>query len=349
MKITLKDIENYMLENGIKNDIDINTPIESIPSLGIFQIIKENCNKHWIIKMLILKDSLFKNGVFTITIDFPENFPNGRPEVRISNKIYHMNVCSSNGRISPRFLNEWEKTKTTSIAMLLVGIYLVFILPQNPESPFNCGMAVEFMSNKNEFNKKLKEYLLLYAAPSVNDLKLIFNIYEKKKKLEDELLLIKNENNRLKKLENEYISLKKEKEHIQSINEELTNKIKEIAINNNANNINVNKINELYEQLIFKENELKEFKSNYPFNIKKGEKLIPVIFQSIDKKVHYAFICKNTDKFNIIENMLYDVFPEYIDSDNYFFVNGNKINKYKTFEENNIKYSDIILMKQNNE
>lgn len=161
----------------------------------------------------------------------------------------------------------------------------------------------------------------------------------KKKKLEDELLLIKNEN--MKK--------EKEKEHIQSINEELTNKIKEIAINNNANNINLNKINELLEQLIFKENELKEFKSNFPFNIKNGEKLMPVIFQSVDKKVNYAFICKNTDKFNIIENMLYDVFPEYIDSENYFFVNGNKINKNKTFEQNNIKYSDIILMMQNNE
>ena len=106
MKITLRDIENYMLENGIKNDIDINTPIESIPSLGIFQIIKENCNKHWIIKMLILKDCLFKDGVFTITIDFPKNFPNDGPEVRISNKIYHMNVLSSNGHISASFLNE---------------------------------------------------------------------------------------------------------------------------------------------------------------------------------------------------------------------------------------------------
>ena len=337
MIITLEDINNYMLKNEIKDNIDINTPIECIPSLGIFQIIKENCNKHWIIKMLILEESLFKNGVFTITIDFHTSFPNYRPEVRISNKIYHLNVSPSNGHICVSFLNKWEKT--TSIAMLLVGIYLVFILPQNPDSPFRLDMAREFTHNRSEFNKKLEEYLLLYATPSVNDLKLIFNIYEKKKKLEDELLLIKNEN--MKK--------EKEKEHIQSINEELTNKIKEIAINNNANNINLNKINELLEQLIFKENELKEFKSNFPFNIKKGEKLMPVIFQSVDKKVNYAFICKNTDKFNIIENMLYDVFPEYIDSENYFFVNGNKINKYKTFEQNNIKYSDIILMKQNNE
>ena len=73
-------------------------------------------------------------------------------------------------------------------------------------------------------------------------------------------------------------------------------------------------MNELLEELKSKENESKEFKSNFPFDLKKGEKLMTVIFQSVDQKVHYAFICKNTDKFNIIENLLYDKYPEYIDS-----------------------------------
>ena len=46
----------------------------------------------------------------------------------------------------------------------------------------------------------------------------------------------------------------------------------------------------------------------------------------------------------MIENILYDIYPEYIESENYFIVNGDKINKYKTIEQNNIKYSDIVIL-----
>ena len=78
--------------------------------------------------------------------------------------------------------------------------------------------------------------------------------------------------------------------------------------------------------------------------MKEGENLIPVIFQSLDSKIHCAFICKNTDRFNIVENMLYNKYPEYLESENYFTVNGIKINRFKTMEQNKIKYSDIILL-----
>ena len=71
---------------------------------------------------------------------------------------------------------------------------------------------------------------------------------------------------------------------------------------------------------------------------------MPVIFQSTDSKIHYALICKNTDKFNMIENMLYDKYPEYIENENFFTVNGIKINRFKTMEQNKIKYSDIIIL-----
>ena len=71
---------------------------------------------------------------------------------------------------------------------------------------------------------------------------------------------------------------------------------------------------------------------------------MPIIFQSINESIHYAFICKNTDRFINIENMLYDKYPEYLGSYNQFTVNGIKINKSKTMEQNKIKYSDIIIL-----
>ena len=71
---------------------------------------------------------------------------------------------------------------------------------------------------------------------------------------------------------------------------------------------------------------------------------MPIIFQSIDFKINYSIICKNTDRFNMIENILYDKYPEYIEKENYYIANGIKINKNKTIEQNKIKYSDIIIL-----
>ena len=138
-------------------------------------------------------------------------------------------------------------------------------------------------------------------------------------------------------------------------NDELIIRI-ELLKNNSNNNINYNYIqnkdkNEniisLMKQLKIKDdkiNELKEINKKNPFNLKSGEKLMTVIFQSYDSSINYALICKNTDKFSKIENMLYDKYPEYLENENYFTVNGIKINKSKTMEQNNIKFSDNIIL-----
>ena len=162
MAINLSDIKNYMKENKIDNNNDINIPFELIPSLGIFQIIKDKDkdNMKWTIKMIILKESIYKNGVFTITIEFPKDFPNEKPEVRIVNKIYHLNTNPNKGHISVAFLNCWKNN--TSITELLVGIYLIFMV-QNPKDVYSIEMAREYNENRNEFNKKAKEYVLKYA------------------------------------------------------------------------------------------------------------------------------------------------------------------------------------------
>ena len=46
--------------------------------------------------------------------------------------------------------------------------------------------------------------------------------------------------------------------------------------------------------------------------------------------------------------MLYDKYPKYIEFENYFLVNGNRINKQKTLEQNKIKNNDILTLQMNN-
>ena len=76
--------------------------------------------------------------------------------------------------------------------------------------------------------------------------------------------------------------------------------------------------------------------------------MISITFTSYDKKIHFSVICKNTEKFNQLEEKLYEKYPQYSITNNDFVVNGNRIQKYKTLEENNICSSDIIIVNQIN-
>ena len=145
------------------------------------------------------------------------------------------------------------------------------------------------------------------------------------------------------------------KEYINVIDQKLKNYFKSLGINtletekkenkiNDNNKNNQNEIISLMKKLEIKEDEIKKLKSIIPNDLKEGEKLLPLIFVSRDQKIHYSIICKDTDKFNYIENKLYDIYPQYQENENYFTVNGYKINKTKTIQENKIKYSDIIML-----
>ena len=104
------------------------------------------------------------------------------------------------------------------------------------------------------------------------------------------------------------------------------------------------KVFELMAEINRKNKELEELRKSIPISINPGEKLMTVIFVSTDKKIHYAIICKNTDKFSTIENKLYDEYPQYSENENFFLVNGNRINRHKDLDYNNIKNSDIIML-----
>ena len=99
--------------------------------------------------------------------------------------------------------------------------------------------------------------------------------------------------------------------------------------------------------MLSKEVEIKNLKlklKRYLIELNEGEKLMSIIFTKSSQQFHCSIICKNTERFNNIENKLYDIYPEYSETENYFIVNGNKINKSKSLEWNKIKNNDIIII-----
>ena len=72
--------------------------------------------------------------------------------------------------------------------------------------------------------------------------------------------------------------------------------------------------------------------------------LITITFYSSDTKIDYMMTIPKTRTFTKIEKKLYEEFPEHKKNDNFFLLNGIKIDKTKTLEENGIKNGEIILL-----
>jgi len=172
------------------------------------------------------------------------------------------------------------------------------------------------------------------------------NNIEIKEDLNNSLLKKKNEEyknkiieleNIIKELKNQLIEKDKLLKEENIKNNRLNKKIKEIEII--CNRAKTNYVTEL-------ENEIKLFRTYYHFS--PNEQLISIRFISTNQDINCSVISKNSDDFSKIEKLLYDKYPKYKDSENYFLVHGNKINKHRTLEENKIRNNDILTLGINN-
>ena len=173
--------------------------------------------------------------------------------------------------------------------------------------------------------------------------------------LENENIQLKNllnkENNMTKQLSNKIKSLEKKVKEKDEEGKQDKNNIKELQekVKNFDKLIKNDSVKEelliLINSVNIKDKEIKELKEAFPFEMKKGEKLIAIIFTSATQEItNFALICKNNDIFSKIENLLYDEYPLFRETDNYFLCNGNIIDKNKSLEENHIKNSSIIML-----
>ena len=295
--VSYEVIKNFKIENNLGDNI-----VDVISFLKILEI-KNKTIHNWEITMKGPKNSLYEKGIFTITIDFPYNFSDGRPEIRLKTKIYHLNVNPSNGHISEPFIHNWKPT--TPIVDILIGIFLTFFA-QDPGSPYSGKQAKEYETNFKDFKRKAEEWTIKYATSFKAE-----------------------ELNKMEKIRNEKI------DELEVKNKLLIEKVKELESHKN----------DLYKDKYIKSlEEIQELKSKRPIEILPGEKLISVIFQCAE--FHYSIICKDTDIFAKVESLLYEQFPQYKESEQYFISSGQKVNRFQTLKENGIKNSGIIIMQK---
>ena len=178
---------------------------------------------------------------------------------------------------------------------------------------------------------------------------LVNELEEKNKKNEIEIQKLNEEIEELnllcEKKEDELAEFNNDKKNFEEKINILEKKLEEEMQKNK--DVEIKQKLDLLEAIYKKDKEIEELKlkiSRFPFELNEGEKLISVIFTTIDETIYHSIICKNTDKFSKVEDKFYEYFHEYSKSQNIFRVNGMEVNKYKSLGENKIVNSDIIIL-----
>ena len=166
---------------------------------------------------------------------------------------------------------------------------------------------------------------------------------EKNKNLENIINELRTKNkNDTQKLKNEIKSyvekIEKMKNDIQKLSSEnnnLKDKMKGQYTKNNSD-----EIISLYKRI----DDLNAKLKRYPFILEEGEKIMSIIFTSVDQNLNYSMICKNTDTINQLELKLYQEYSKLDRAHYYFICNGNVLNKFEKLEKLKIKNGDIIVL-----
>ena len=104
--------------------------------------------------------SPYENGLFILSIKFPETYPTTPPEIKFQTRIYHPNV-SNKGDVSISVLKtQWNPT----LSMGTIFIYLVGLLVNpNGSSPLRGDLCRKCLEDNQEFLRKPEH--LFYNMP----------------------------------------------------------------------------------------------------------------------------------------------------------------------------------------
>ena len=119
------------------------------------------------------KDTSYAGWVFRVRIQFPDNYPEGRPEVYFKTPIYHLNInprkfdregAEKLGHVCINTINQWVPER--KMREVMIDIFSLFYVP-NPLSPYGRDRADEYDYNKALYEEKIKYFVKKYADPNL--------------------------------------------------------------------------------------------------------------------------------------------------------------------------------------
>lgn len=144
---------------NLKKDQTNGETDETLKAFEIAADVEENIFE-WHVKLHAPKDSLYFGGVFNLKVTFPSDYPFKPPAIIFLTRIYHPNI-NANGNICLDILRDsW----TPALTIQKVIISLVSWLDEpNAADPLVPEIGRLYTTNRDEYKKKVKEYVRLYA------------------------------------------------------------------------------------------------------------------------------------------------------------------------------------------
>lgn len=104
------------------------------------------------------KDTPYETGKFKIQITFNDEYPIKPPSLKFLQFIYHPNIYKD-GKICIDILqgNEWSPAQ--NVQSIIQSLRSLFMDP-NPSSPANREAANLYITNRDLYNKTVKQYLI---------------------------------------------------------------------------------------------------------------------------------------------------------------------------------------------
>jgi ubiquitin-conjugating enzyme E2 D/E len=115
---------------------------------------------HWTATIIGPTDSVYEGGIFTLSIEFPPNYPFKPPKIRFITRIYHPNINMSGGICLDILKDQWSPALT--ISKVLISICSLLDDP-NPDDPLVPEIADIYVKNRLQYDLTAREWTQFYA------------------------------------------------------------------------------------------------------------------------------------------------------------------------------------------
>ena len=156
------------------NDINDNPDIDLPYTIGYWDPPGQENIKKWKVVFIGPEGTAYDGGLFQAKMTFKDDYPKSPPTLFFKTKIFNCNISESDGRVCISIINDWNITdkndkkyiepEKKNIKEVLFAVSILFY-DQNPDDAYNSTAAELYKKkDKDEFNKKVKEYIDLYAT-----------------------------------------------------------------------------------------------------------------------------------------------------------------------------------------
>ncbi|KAI1488627.1 ubiquitin-conjugating enzyme [Biscogniauxia mediterranea] len=133
------------------------------PSGMTVTLPSESDLRSWAVTLTGPAGTVYEGGTFAVTVTLPEDYPFKAPQVRFATRLYHPNVTNDSlGSICLAQLKPENWKPAGRVRAVLEALRHLLVEP-NPDDPLEPRIADEYRTNRQEFEKNARGYVLRYA------------------------------------------------------------------------------------------------------------------------------------------------------------------------------------------